>query len=59
MDSKEQAKSMSPDQIQENIRLAKAVKAYPIDLWGAEWWYWRYKQGDKSIWQAVKEAVSG
>lgn len=49
----EQDKSMSPTQITENIRLAKAIKAPPIDLWGAEWWYWRRKQGDKTIWQAV------
>jgi hypothetical protein len=58
MDSDEQAKSMGIDQIKENVRLAQAVNAYPIDLWGAEWWYWRYKQGDKSIYEAVKEAIS-
>lgn len=53
MSSEEQDKSMSPSTIKRNIQLAKRVKAYPIDLWGGEWWYWRHKQGDDSIWEAV------
>jgi hypothetical protein len=57
MDSGEQDKSMGPAQIAKNIALAKAVGASPIDLWGGEWWYWRLKQGDASIWQAVKAAI--
>ncbi len=57
MSKDEQYKSMSPTQIQHNIAAAKAINAYPIDLWGAEWWYWRHLHGDNTIWQAVSEAV--
>lgn len=57
MDSEEQAKSMSTEQLQRNITHAKATKLYPIDLWGGEWWYWRALHGDDSIWRAVSEAV--
>lgn len=55
----EQDKSMDVDQIKKNIAEAKKVRAYPIDLWGAEWWYWRaIRHNDPSIWQAVKQSVS-
>ena len=57
MTTEEQAKSMSPSQIVDNVRLAQAIKASPIDLWGGEWWYWRHLQGDDSIWEAVAQAV--
>lgn len=57
MPTSEQDKSMSPAIIARNIQLAKRVNAYPIDLWGAEWWYWRHKNGDESIWEAVKSSV--
>lgn len=57
MSSEEQAKSMNPSQIYNNIRLALTIKASPIDLWGGEWWYWRYKQNDLTIWQAVEKSL--
>ncbi|MDB5184385.1 MAG: hypothetical protein JWN38_193 [Candidatus Saccharibacteria bacterium] len=57
MPSAEQAKSMSPEQIATNLKLARAIKAPPIDLWGAEWWYWRLKQNDSTIWQAVQKSL--
>lgn len=57
MDRAEQDKSMGTKQIRHNIVAAESVGAYPIDCWGAEWWYWRYRHGDHSIWQAVSEAV--
>jgi hypothetical protein len=58
MSLEEQAKSMSPPQIQYNIRMARSVGVFPIDLWGAEWWYWRLKKhDDPTIWKAVKDAI--
>lgn len=58
MDISEQNKSMSPAHIKENIRLARAIKAPPIDLWGGEWWYWRLKtQNDPTIWQTVETEI--
>jgi hypothetical protein len=60
MPTSEQDKSMSPAQIAHNVALARKVNAYPIDLWGGEWWYWRLKTGnDPTIWQAVSRALGG
>jgi hypothetical protein len=58
MTAAEQEKSMGPDQIAKNVALARKTRCFPIDLWGGEWWYWRYKHGDKYIWEAVKESIS-
>ena len=58
MPTSEQDKSMSPTQIARNISLAQQIGIYPIDLWGAEWWYWRHLQGDDTIWQAVRENLT-
>lgn len=49
----EQNRSMSPTHIRKNIAWAQSVRAYPIDLWGGEWWYWRWQRGDKTIDEAV------
>lgn len=54
----EQDKSMSPAHIAKNLRLARKINAYPVDLWGGEWWYWRLtKHNDPSIWQTVKKGI--
>lgn len=54
----EQDKSMSPEHIRTNIRLARKTKLPPIDLWGGEWWYWRLKMvHDPAIWLAVQGAL--
>ena len=58
MSKVEQAISMSNQQIANNIKLAKSIKAGPIDLWGAEWWYWRYKHDDPKVWQSVEKAIN-
>jgi hypothetical protein len=58
MDDAEQAKSMDQAAIARNIQLARAIKAGPIDLWGGEWWFWRYKHGDKTIWQSVQASIN-
>lgn len=55
--AEEQAKSMSPERIQANITAAQKIGAYPIDLWGAEWWYWRWLQNDYSIWGTIKTSL--
>jgi len=58
MTTTEQNISMSTQQITKNIQLAKSIKASPIDMWGAEWWYWRHKQGDSETWKTVRSALS-
>lgn len=56
MDIAEQDKSMSTTQIAKNLRAGRRIAAYPIDLWGAEWWYWRKTVlQDNSTWLAVKD----
>lgn len=56
MDVIEQDKSMSLDQLRENLRQAQSTGKYPIDLWGAEWWYWRKKHlKDDSVWKEMQE----
>lgn len=58
MSPAEQDKSMSTKQIATNIQAARQIQAWPIDLWGGEWWYWRLtKHEDPSIWWAVKQAI--
>ena len=57
MSAAEQAKSMSSEQISRNIRLAQQTSLYPIDIWGAEWWYWRWRQGDTTIWETVQRCL--
>ena len=59
MSLEEQAKSMNPKQIAKIIKDAKSIGAYPIDLWGAEWWYWRLKRhDDPTIWDAVRGSIT-
>jgi len=55
MTSEEQAKSMDIHQIAHNLSMAQKLRVSPIDIWGAEWWYWRLSQGDPSIWEAVRD----
>lgn len=58
MTTAEQNKSMSQVHIQKNIASAKKIGAYPIDMWGLEWWYWRYQNNDPSIWHAVRTSLN-
>jgi hypothetical protein len=59
MPVREQDKSMSAEHIRKNVALARKTKLYPIDLWGGEWWYWRYKAvHDPSIWLAVQASLT-
>ena len=57
MTPEEQEHSMSLNQIEQNIRFAHKIGIYPIDFWGAEWWYWRWCLGDKTIYQTVEESL--
>lgn len=58
MDLDEQFKSMSLKQLQKNIAQAKKTGLYPIDLWGAEWWYWlKTKHRAPDHWDTVKKLL--
>lgn len=54
----EQDKSMGLQQISDNIKTCAKSGLYPMDLWGGEWWYWRLKQGDETVWETVKATLS-
>jgi len=58
MSAKHQAESMGTKQLAKNITLAKRTGMYPIDLWGAEWWLSRYKKGDQTVMNAIKQAAT-
>lgn len=54
----EQNKSMSADMLEKRIEYGKATSLKTIDLWGAEWWYWRKVKGnDPSLWDAAKRSI--
>jgi hypothetical protein len=54
----QQDQSMGTKHIKQNLAFAKQTGLYPIDLWGAEWWYWRKtKLKDEHIWQTVAKEL--
>ena len=58
MDIATQNQSMNPEAIARNLKHARAIGTSPIDLWGAEWWYWRRLHGDDTIWEAVRSSLT-
>lgn len=54
----EQNKSINAERLQDRINYGKATGMKSIDLWGAEWWYWRkVKRNDPSLWNTVKANI--
>lgn len=52
----EQFKSMNATQFRKNIVFAQKTGLYPVDLWGAEWWYWlKTVINDQSLWDEAAE----
>lgn len=55
----EQDESMSIEQLAKNLKFARQIGASDIDMWGAEWWYWRREKfNDPSVWDTVKQLVN-
>ncbi len=54
----EQNITMSPKDVQKNVDFAKSTGIKEVYLWGSEWWYWRLKQGDPTIWNTVKQNIN-
>lgn len=50
----EQNKSMDAAKLKEIVQYARGTGLNAFDLWGGEWWYWRLKHGDPTVWQAAK-----
>lgn len=58
MSQSEQAKSMNPTTLKDNLEAAKATKLGPIDLWGLEWWFWQKRRfNDIRFWDIVKSHI--
>lgn len=54
----EQDKSMNPNQMQQNFNYALQTGIRKIDLWGAEWWYWRKVHfNDPGPWQTAQHII--
>lgn len=54
----EQNKSMNAERLRDRIEYGKATGMKTIDMWGAEWWYWRkVKLHDSSLWDVAKSEV--
>ena len=52
----EQNKSFSAEEFDDRIDFAKRTGMKTIDLWGAEWWYWRKEvKNDPSFWNEASE----
>ena len=50
----EMAESMNIDQFKANIQFAINVDFAQTYLWGVEWWYWQYKNGNPEYWEIAK-----
>ncbi|MEI7682930.1 MAG: beta-galactosidase [Candidatus Saccharibacteria bacterium] len=54
----EQNKSLDAKRLHDRINYGRATGMKTVDLWGAEWWYWRKTVvHDDSLWNAVKQEV--
>lgn len=53
----EQNKSFDAARFRSNLAFAKQTGIRQIDLWGAEYWYYRWKVlGDDSVWREARKA---
>lgn len=51
----EEAKeSFNIEQFKANLQYAINVRFKKAYLWGVEWWYYQYKNGDQSYWELVR-----
>ncbi|HSX27318.1 MAG TPA: beta-galactosidase [Patescibacteria group bacterium] len=53
---KEQTKSLDAKRLKDRFEYGRATGMRDINLWGAEWWYWRkVKAHDSSLWDVAKK----
>lgn len=59
MNIAEQNESITAQDISGRFGFARATHIKYVDLWGAEWWYWRKTTlNDPSIWDSVKSNLT-
>ncbi|MFA5126573.1 MAG: glycoside hydrolase family 2 TIM barrel-domain containing protein [Patescibacteria group bacterium] len=54
----EAAKSLSLEQLKANLQYAINTDLPQAYLWGVEWWYVKYKQGDTIYWTFMKSVLA-
>jgi hypothetical protein len=55
----EQDKSMNADRLRHRFEYGRSTGMKTIDMWGAEWWYWRkVAHGDSSLWDVAREEIA-
>jgi len=54
LSKKEADKSFNIEQFKANLQYAIDINFKKTYLWGAEWWYYQYKNGDKSYWELAR-----
>lgn len=54
LSDKEAAKSFDLEQFKANLQFAIDTKFDKAYLWGVEWWYYKYKNGNPSYWELAK-----
>lgn len=60
MSIKEQNKSLNAQRLKDRFEYGKATGMKTIDLWGAEFWYYRkVKLNDPSLWNVAKNEFQG
>ena len=50
----EATKSFNIEQFRANLQYAININFEKTYLWGVEWWYYQYKNGDKAYWNLAK-----
>lgn len=50
----EASKSFNLEQFKANLQYAINIDFQKSYLWGVEWWYYQYKNGDKSYWELAR-----
>lgn len=58
LEYQEYKKSFDIDQFKANLQFAINVDFKQTYLWGVEWWYLKYQQGDTQYWDLGKEIFS-
>lgn len=56
--TEEMYKSFNPEMVDSRIDFALKTGLKPIDLWGAEWWYYMKEVRDEpAVWQAIQDKL--
>jgi len=54
LDPREANKSFNIDQFRANLQYAININFNKAYLWGVEWWYYQYKEGNKNYWELAR-----